>query len=127
MATGTVYLRWGVLWEGKSEQAGRNVVITVEGERIKDVGAASPPAGAQVIDLSTQTCLPGLIDTHTHVFLQGDRKPGQYDAQLLKQSVAYRTIEATTAARQMLDYGFTAIRDLETQRAGYAAPDVRNP
>jgi imidazolonepropionase-like amidohydrolase len=124
--TGIVYLRCGALWDGKSDQPRSNVVITVEGERIKDIGAASPPSGATVIDLSAQTCLPGLIDTHTHVFLQGDRKPGQYDAQLLKQSVAYRTIEATAAARQMLDYGFTAIRDLETEGAGYADADVRD-
>jgi imidazolonepropionase-like amidohydrolase len=124
--TGTLYIRCGTLLNGKSDQPRANVVITVEGERIKQIGADSPPTGTPIVDLSSQTCLPGMIDTHTHVFLQGDRKPGQYDAQLLKQSVAYRAIEATAAARQMLDYGFTAIRDLETEGAGYADADVRD-
>lgn len=125
-AQGTVYLRCGGLFDGKSDQLEQNVVITVERDRIKQVGKFSPPAGAAVIDLSGQTCLPGLIETHTHVFLQGDRKPGQYDAQLLKQSVAYRAIEALAAAHAALDWGFTTIRDLETEGAGYADVDVRN-
>jgi imidazolonepropionase-like amidohydrolase len=123
---GPVYIRCGALFDGKSDQLEPNVVITVERDRIRQVGKFSPPAGAQVIDLANQTCLPGMVESHTHVFLQGDRKPGQYDAQLLKQSVAYRAIEATTAAHAALDWGFTAIRDLETEGAGYADVDVRN-
>ncbi len=119
------YLRCGTVWDGKSDQVQRNVVIAIEHDRLKSVGGAAP-AGAPVTDLSNLTCIPGMIEAHTHVFLQGDRKPGQYDAQLLKQSVAYRTIEATTAARAALDWGFTTIRDLETEGAGYADVDVRN-
>ncbi len=123
---GPVYIRCGALFDAKSDQLQSNVVITVENDRIKQVGKFSPPAGAEVIDLSGLTCLPGMVESHTHVFLQGDRKPGQYDAQLLKQSVAYRAIEATTAAHAALDWGFTTIRDLETEGAGYADVDVRN-
>jgi imidazolonepropionase-like amidohydrolase len=123
---GPVYIRCGALFSAKSDQLESNVVIAVERDRIKQVGKLSPPAGAQVIDLSNLTCLPGMVESHTHVFLQGDRKPGQYDAQLLKQSVAYRAIEATTAAHAALDWGFTTIRDLETEGAGYADVDVRN-
>src|ERR1041385_7846330 len=123
---GPVYIRCGTLFSGKSDQLETDVVITIERDRIKQVGRLSPPAGAQVIDLSNLTCLPGMVESHTHVFLQGDRKPGQYDAQLLKQSVAYRAIEATTAAHAALDWGFTTIRDLETEGAGYADVDVRN-
>jgi hypothetical protein len=103
---GPVYVRCGALFDGKSDQLEQNVVIAIEHDRIKQVGKFSPPAGAQVIDLPKLTCLPGMVESHTHVFLQGDRKPGQYDAQLLKQSVAYRAIEATTAAHAALDWGF---------------------
>ena len=123
---GPVYIRCGALFDGKSNQLEQNVVITIERDRIKQVAKTAPPAGAQVIDLTSLTCLPGMVESHTHVFLQGDRKPGQYDAQLLKQSVAYRAIEATTAAHAALDWGFTTIRDLETEGAGYADVDVRN-
>ena len=123
---GPTYIKCGALFDSKSDRLQQNVVITVEGERIKSVGAAPASAGANVIDLSDQTCLPGMVESHTHVFLQGDRKPGQYDAQLLKQSIAYRAIEATTAAQAALDWGYTTIRDLETEGAGYADVDVRN-
>ena len=105
---GPVYIRCGALFDGKSNQLEQNVVIAVEQDRIKQVGKLSPPAGAQVIDLSNLTCLPGMVESHTHVFLQGDRKPGQYDAQLLKQSVAYRAIEATTAAHAATGTGTAA-------------------
>jgi imidazolonepropionase-like amidohydrolase len=123
---GPVYIRCGALFDGKSDRLQQNVVISIEGERIKAIGAAPTNSAAQVIDLSDQTCLPGMVESHTHVFLQGDRKPGQYDAQLLKQSVAYRAIEATTAAHAALDWGYTTIRDLETEGAGYADVDVRD-
>ncbi len=127
---GPVYLHCGALFDaksdGKSDQLEQDVFVVIERDRIKQVGKFSPPAGATVIDLTNLTCLPGMVESHTHVFLQGDRKPGQYDAQLLKQSVAYRTIEATTAAHAALDWGFTTIRDLETEGAGYADVDVRN-
>src|SRR5262249_25890014 len=77
-------------------------------------------------DLSSSTCLPGLIDTHTHVLLQGDITAEDYDQQLLKQSTAYRAILATQSARRALENGFTTIRDLETEGAGYADVDLRN-
>src|ERR1041385_5018460 len=123
---GPVYIRCGALFDAKSDKLEPGMVIVVEHDRIKQVGKFSPPPGAAVIDLANQTCLPGMVESHTHVFLQGDQKPGQYDAQLLKQSVAYRAIEAITAAHAALDWGFTTIRDLETEGAGYADVDVRN-
>jgi len=84
------------------------------------------PAGAAFIDLSSETCLPGLIDTHTHVLLQGDQRRGQYDEQILKWSIPYRTIRATQSARRALEYGFTTIRDLETEGAYYADVAIRD-
>ncbi len=118
------YLRCGRLLDGKSDSVRQNVVITIEGEKIKEVGAA--PAGGDITDLSRETCLPGLIDTHTHVLLQGDITAADYDQQLLKESPEYRTIVATVNARRALEYGFTGLRDLETEGAGYADVDVRN-
>jgi imidazolonepropionase-like amidohydrolase len=118
------YIQCGALLDGKADQARKNVVIMIEGEKIKEVGART--TGGEVIDLSRETCLPGLIDAHTHVFLQGDITAADYDVQLLKQSPEYRTILATVNARRALDYGFTAIRDVETEGAGYADVDLRN-
>lgn len=119
----TTYLRCGSLIDGKSDTVRKDVVIAIDGEKINQVGAA---AGSNVIDLSRETCLPGLIDTHTHVLLQGDITAEDYDAQLLKQSPEYRTILATVNARRALQYGFTGLRDVETEGAGYADVDLRN-
>ena len=118
-----VYLKCGWLLDGKSDQPRRDVIIAIEGEKIREVGGA--PASGQMVDLSRETCLPGLIDTHTHILLQGDITAADYDEQLLKQSPEYRTILATVNARRALEYGFTTIRDLETEGAGYADVDVK--
>jgi imidazolonepropionase-like amidohydrolase len=120
------YIHCGALLDQKSDAARKDAWITVEDEKIKEVreGAAAP-AGANTIDLSKETCLPGLIDAHTHVLLQGDITADDYDAQLLKQSQAYRAILATQNARKALENGFTTIRDLETEGAGYADVDVK--
>ncbi len=122
-------LRCGSLLDPKTGQVRRNVDVVVAGNRIESVGeAADAHAGArvpQMIDLSKMTCLPGLIDTHTHVLLQGDITAEDYDAQLLKQSNPYRAIVGAMTAGKALNYGFTTLRDLETEGAGYSDVDIK--
>ncbi len=120
----TIALRCGSLFDGRGDSLRKNVVVVIEGDKIKEI-SGSVPAGVEAVDLSHETCLPGLIDTHTHVLLQGDITAADYDQQLLKESPEYRTILATVNARRALDYGFTSIRDLETEGAGYADADLK--
>lgn len=120
------YVRCGSLIQPESGKTQHNVLVTIEGERIREVQeGASAPANGNTIDLSDHTCLPGLIDTHTHTLLQGDITAADYDEQLLKESTAYRAILGTRSVRRALDYGFTTIRDLETEGAGYADVDLK--
>jgi imidazolonepropionase-like amidohydrolase len=119
-------IRAGRLIDGKGDKAIENALIIVEGDKIASVtpgGAA--PAGVELIDLSKATLLPGFMDTHTHVLLQGDITSENYDTQLLKQSIPYRAILGARNARIALDHGFTVIRDLETEGAMYADVDVK--
>jgi len=69
-------IKAGTLIDGTSAQAKKNQIIVIRGNRIESVGTdvATPP-GARVIDLSNMTVLPAMIDTHTHIFLQGEDRP----------------------------------------------------
>src|SRR6185312_5831115 len=119
-------IRCGALIDPASGEVKHNVVIVIAGDRITQVQENGRPApDSDVIDLAQQTCLPGLVDAHTHTLLQGDITAEDYDAQLLKESTAYRAILATRNARRELSYGFTSIRDLETEGAGYADVDLK--
>jgi imidazolonepropionase-like amidohydrolase len=118
-------IRAGALIDGKSNTAKRDQVIVIRGNRIESVSDAASfkaPAGANAntIDLSRATVLPGMIDAHTHLFLQGeDPAEGGYDVQLLKFPISYRAARSTVSARRALEQGFTTIRDVETEGAGY--------
>jgi imidazolonepropionase-like amidohydrolase len=119
-------VRAGKLIDGKSDRPIANALILIEDGKISSVTAGgTAPAGVEVIDLSHATVLPGLMDLHTHVLLQGDVTAADYDEQLLKQSIPYRAILAARNARIALDHGFTVLRDLETEGAMYADVDVK--
>jgi len=97
--------------------------VLVEGDRIREVGAAvRHPPGAEIVDLGNRTLLPGLIDAHVHLFLH----PGAEDFQTVQESVPQRTLTAVLAARDDLMAGFTAERDMGTEGAGSADTAVRN-
>jgi imidazolonepropionase-like amidohydrolase len=114
------------LWDGRSSSLQSDVTVVIAGERIKTIGSAQNHVTADSVINVEGTCMPGLIDVHTHVFLQQDAISPTYDEQLLKQSVAFRTIRAVRSAALALEHGFTTIRDLETEGAGYADVDLRN-
>jgi len=117
------FIKAGTLIDGISNTARHDQVITIRGNVITEIanaGSATIPAGATIIDLSHATVLPGLIDAHTHIFLQGEvPSEGGYDVQLLKYPLSFRAARATVAARRALEQGFTTIRDMETEGAGY--------
>jgi imidazolonepropionase-like amidohydrolase len=122
-------IRAGTLIDGKSDKPRGNQVIVIRGNRIESVSDASSAkisAGATEIDLSKQTVLPGLIDSHTHIFLQGeDPAKGGYDANLLSQGLALRAVRAGVAAKRALEQGFTTLRDVETEGAGYGDVGIK--
>jgi imidazolonepropionase-like amidohydrolase len=127
--TSQLLVKAGRLLDGRSDSPRTNVAILIEGERIRAVGPVAQvqaqAKNARVVDLSQMTVLPGLIDTHTHLLLQGDPTAQSYNEQLLYQSTAYRAILAARNARVALEHGFTALRDLETEGAMYADVDVK--
>jgi imidazolonepropionase-like amidohydrolase len=122
-------IRAGVLIDGKSSQPRRDQLIVIRGNRIESIGdaaGAKTPVGAVTIDLSHSTVLPGLIDSHTHIFLQGEEPAqGGYDANILRYPLALRAARATVAARRALEQGFTTLRDLETEGAGYGDVGIK--
>ncbi len=114
-------IRCGRLFDGRNLTLRENVTVIVAGNRIREVGGAIPP-GARVIDLSRATVLPGLVDSHTHMYLHGT----PYEEALLKRSLQYRAIWATVAARKTLLAGFTSVRDIETEGAWYGDAALRD-
>jgi imidazolonepropionase-like amidohydrolase len=118
-----VAVRAGHLFNSKSGTILTDQVVLIQGERITDVGGADRvqiPAGAQVIDLSQATVLPGLIDAHTHVY--SSLSAG---ARVNTSKEAW-TLMAIGNAQTTLRAGFTTVRDLGTHGEGYGDVDIRN-
>jgi imidazolonepropionase-like amidohydrolase len=111
----SVAIRAGRLFDGKSSSLAINQIVLIEGDRIAAVGAeVKIPADATLLDFSRATLLPGMIDTHVHLYDQPDGR-----------STQYRTLVAADNARKTLEAGFTTAVDLDS-RGGYGTVDLRD-
>ena len=120
-----VVIRAARLLDVRSGDIIDNAVVVVEGERVKAVGQhVAVPAGARVYDLGNVTLLPGLIDCHTHVMLEPEDERGT--PPVVTKSQAFRTVEGVAAALKDLQAGFTTMRDLDSEGAGFADVAVRD-
>jgi imidazolonepropionase-like amidohydrolase len=119
----TIYfLKPAHIFDGESAQFHDNWVVLVRGEKIEAVGPASEikaPAGARVIDLPGTTLMPGLIDAHSHILLHPYSETVWND-QVAREALSLRVARATNHLRSTLLAGFTTLRDLGTEGAGYA-------
>ena len=115
----------GHLLDPASGRTTDNAVVLVREGRIESVaqGTVLPP-GAKFADLSHYTCLPGLIDSHTHVLLQPEDERGV--PPVINKSQAFRVVQGVAAARRDLGAGFTTMRDLDSEGAGFADVAVRD-
>lgn len=108
-------IRAGRLLEPESGQVLTNQIILIEGNKFREIGpnVAIPP-GAQVVDLSRMTVLPGLVDSHNHLALTYKPEPESnvYYYTYVQDSTALRAIQAASNGMQMLNSGFTVVRDL---------------
>ncbi len=110
------------VFDGVNRKAHENWVVVVRGEKIDSAGPADEvkiPKDARVIELPGATLLPGLIEAHSHLFLHPYNE-ASWDDQVLKEALALRVCRATNHAKATLLAGFTTIRDLGTEGAGYA-------
>jgi len=104
-----------------------NAVILIDGDRITSIGTAPPPAGAEVIDLSRFTLIPGLIDLHTHMTYYWDPSSGTRPLSQPRRPAGVTTVLAAENARRTLETGVTTVRDLGASGdVDYAMRDLIN-
>jgi imidazolonepropionase-like amidohydrolase len=123
----SVVLRPARVFDATGARTHEGWVVLVTGKTIAAVGPATQvevPAGARTIDLAGMTLLPGLIDAHSHIFLHPYNETSWND-QVLKEPLAYRVIAAMLHCEHTLMAGFTTLRDLGTEGAGYADLSVQ--
>lgn len=110
-----IAVKAGRLIDPETATVTNNQIILIEGERIKAVGGnVAIPNGATIIDLSKLTVLPGLVDTHTHMALTYKEQPenNYYYLTFVTDSTPLRAIQAASNGIQLLNSGFTVIRDV---------------
>ncbi|MGH8138016.1 MAG: amidohydrolase family protein [Steroidobacteraceae bacterium] len=108
------------VFDGTDPKPHEGWMVLVRGESIEAAGASIvAPADAVVVDLPGETLMPGLIEGHSHLFLHPYNETS-WDDQVLHEPLALRTARATVAAKATLMAGFTTVRDLGTEGAGYA-------
>lgn len=121
----TTAIKAGKLIDPKTGTVLSNQTILVEAGRITAVGPnILVPNNAAVIDLTTKTVLPGLIDCHTHELLQPEDERGF--PPVISKSQAFRTIQGVAAVKKDLEAGFTTLRDLDSEGAGFADVALRD-
>ena len=120
----SILIKCGKLLDTKTGIVLEKQFVLLNGNRVVSVGPTAFKADS-TIDLSDYFVMPGMIDCHTHVLLQGDITQEDYDVQVLKESIPYRTIRGVKSAERALMNGFTTIRDLGTEGAGYADVDIK--
>jgi imidazolonepropionase-like amidohydrolase len=119
----TYVIKAGRLIDGQSAEIRSNVILVVQGNKITALGEhADIPKDAIIVDLSDKTVLPGFIDAHTHIMLDG---MDDYGAELYKNSAPFRAIRAAANVRKALWNGFTALRDVESEGTMYTDVDVK--
>jgi imidazolonepropionase-like amidohydrolase len=122
-----IAIKAGKLVDPESATVATNQIILIEGRTIKSVGAdIKIPENATVVDLSKQTVLPGLFDSHAHLCMtiRRNRDGGRYYFTTLIDSTAYRALQGVANARSMLEAGFTTVRDIGNA-GNYADTDLR--
>jgi len=120
----TILIKCGKLLDTKTGIVSEKQNVLIKGNQIVSISSSSVAADS-IIDLSNYFVMPGLIDCHTHVVLQGDITSEDYDVQVLKESIPYRAIRGTKSVERALLNGFTTIRDLGTEGAGFTDVDLK--